>query len=183
MAEQKQSSLSVSEVEKALIGRQSPDLADALTDFGEMMLDEVRERTGQLDSKALAILGYAGAIFALLIIGRQDLLRLPRLETVCVVIGGAAALIALVSTFLALRIRSGWSWPSERDWFQVSEFDDPVRLRYFYAISMLETYRVHNKMNQDKADLAEWAQWAMATSALGMGLSLVVTLVRAGISS
>ena len=98
MAEQRRN-LKIEEIEVALLKRSDPDLAEALTDFGEVMLDEVRDRSYQLDAKAMTILGYAGAIFALLLIGNGKVVELSKLtfpETGLLAIGTCASLIAIV---------------------------------------------------------------------------------------
>ena len=88
-------------------------VTDELLAFGQMLVEEVQQRVGQIDSKAAMVLGWSTAVLAFL---------LDRLRDVSVVwslglslVGGLCALFVVILAYRALRARQGWKYPSDAD--------------------------------------------------------------------
>src|SRR3954470_21717564 len=102
--------VTVADLERELSTRRDPALHDALTQFGELMLSEVTNRTTMLDSKAVSLLGWTSALLALWVGTWTQFTAFPYLEVAVVTLGAVAAAIALLASSSALRVRR-WCWP------------------------------------------------------------------------
>jgi hypothetical protein len=87
-----------------------------------------------------------------------------------------ATLTALGASFLSIAARD-WSAPSQADWLRHDLFADPVQLRRYWMVSMLETHTSHAATNRRKAGCVVVAQWALVIAGLGAASMAIVQLV------
>jgi hypothetical protein len=89
-----------------------------------------------------------------------------RLPTIVRLIAAAAAAVAIVFAYLALRLTK-WAWPSEHDWLRDDLLSDPVGLRRHHLQRMLETYRDNRRRTQQKVRRAKIAELCLVIAAVG----------------
>ena len=170
--------VSSADAEKWMTDKSSKDLIDAVYTFGTLMLTEMNGRMSAVDGKATSILGWSSAALAFLLIDQPWLQTLSWFEVLLVVFSVLAASNAALMAGLALRLRK-WPWPSERDWFQHTLFDDPVRLRTFYTATMLKAHRESGLQSVWKAWFLTRAQWSLVAAILLIGgMTLVHAVAR-----
>jgi hypothetical protein len=109
---------------------------DELGRFGTIMTSEIISRIQQLETKAIVTLGYDGAIIAFLLtlLGWRSYTATCPKVILCV-----AALLAAVSALFAAYVliaRTGWTWPSEQDWFPEKAFGNlnAIKRRHLDAL-------------------------------------------------
>ncbi len=171
----RRNTVSVEDIEREFELRSDAELLDALTQFGELMLGEVTNRTNMLDSKALSLLGWTAALLAIWV-GTWEATPFPHVELIVVTVGAIAAAVALLASSSALRVRR-WRWPSQRDWFCLAVFDRPSLLRRSHIVSMLETYEGHCAENDVKTHRVKVAQLGLAVAGTCLSMQLVLRVV------
>ena len=57
------------EIERLLLANPYQELTEELFSFGQLLLDEIQQRTAQLDTKLISLLGWTAAILAFLLVG------------------------------------------------------------------------------------------------------------------
>jgi hypothetical protein len=112
--------MSVADVKSALVANRSPELADHLLQFGDLMLNEVTVRSGSIETKALSVMGWAAAITVFLVVG-TEITNSDFWRSLGFTLTAIAAIAAAVFGFQALRVRK-WTWPSQQDWFRSDLF-------------------------------------------------------------
>ena len=173
----------VSEIIERVSGYDSQKTTDELYDFGKILLQEGVERVHWLDSKAGLLIGFSGAILALLLstvsTWKLELKALPAPW----VFGGLVflALLCLAGAnffgLLALRAEK-FLWPDEKDvWLAKDYLNYPEQLRRFYLVAMYETIASHDKVNQKKAERVDKAQLLLV---MGTVLLAIVLLAATG---
>lgn len=128
-------SLTKDAVKELMNSYDQPQVTDELYSFGAMMLSEVQERGGQVDSKATVILGWATAILAFLF---TQLNGDGTLSTLIGVAAGAFALLTVLCAYNALRARKDWRYASDLDWFEKTALSDSDELKRFHIRSIHE---------------------------------------------
>ena len=163
----------VSRLKERLVTVSEPTF-EALDNFSGPMLAEVLARSGQIESKAISILGWSTALLGLLLIrgsgaspaiGNRWLLRATVLATV----------IALTGAAEASRARR-WKWPTSRHWFCEEEFERPHVLRALHLSALLEAYQSHSRVNARKARALAVSQWAIVVAGALVAVALVAGL-------
>ena len=158
-----------------------PRVMDSLEQFGTLMLEELRERTYGLESKAMSTLGWSAALLVFLLFpfgegASGPLATLPRAVRLT---AAAAALVAIVFAYLALRL-TRWGWPSEHDWFREDLLSDPDALRRHHVQSMLATYRENRQRTQRKVRYAKIAELCLVIAALLVGAAVFISTLAKG---
>jgi hypothetical protein len=144
--------LSKEDVKRLVYAYKDPKITDELYSFGSLLLADVRSRSGHIDSKAATILGWATGILAFLF---TELSRSSGcVELMCGVASGSCCLVAAICAFLALRARSDWKWPSDKDWFAESALSSANasvdNLKRFYVRSMHDTKQAQRQVADQK---------------------------------
>lgn len=153
---------------------------DELIIFGQVLLNEVQQRSSQLDSKLTTMLGLAGGMLAFLLVGNELwskteawLKFFQSLLAFATVLG----LFSIVFCYLGLRLRQ-WDFPSRNDWVKGELVADPDKLKRYHLISMLETHAAHSNINVSKADSARVAERLLVSAALTVGITLLLRLAE-----
>jgi hypothetical protein len=144
-----------------------PEL-DELGQFGSIMASEIVSRIQQLETKAIVVLGYDGAIIAFLL---NLLVRPPYTETRSRVLLCIAALLAAISAFwaiYALSARTGWAWPSERDWFPEKAFGNLNAIKRRHLDALLNAHHQQGLRADRKGVALIWAQRLLIGSFLAL---------------
>lgn len=155
-----------------LKAHENATLYDELHTFGELMLDEVTARTEALDSKANSILGWTSGLLALFV-WSPPAQGSSWLESIAALIGAGGALVALIESALALRVRQ-WEWPSQQDWFHTDVFDDVLCLHRLHLLAMLEAHEARCGGNEKKAHALKIAQVGLVLAGLALVAQLLV---------
>lgn len=170
--------VSADALDQRLIETNQPaDTLNALFDFGTLMLNEVAGRSNALDTKALAVTGWAIALVAFLLAFVSSGRPSHRLLIVLLAPTVAAA-VAIVEAFRSVRLRK-WSWPSESDWCQLDLLGDPLALRRFHVLAMLETWQHHQATNAAKYSALYRAQIALSVSGAATAAVVAMKILRA----
>ena len=176
--------VSPQDAEAWLTAAPSKELVDELFGFGGHLLSEVTARTSAIDAKANWVLGWSAAVLASVVVGSPQWISTNNWGVIVLVsLALASALVAAVAASMVLHIRD-WSWPSERDWLCHELFGDPVKLRAFHLVSMLETHQSHVAHNNRKGDYLVVAQWGLVLAVVvvgGMAITRVWWLFLAGL--
>lgn len=163
------------DAETLVMGKLSKELVDELQGFGVLLVNEAISRTAQLDSKATNVLGWTSTALAFLLIGSQSF-QPASIATGALI--GAAVLLAITATIqagLALFIRE-WSMPSEADWFRGDLFADPMKLRIYHVLGLLETHQNHNRQNIVKGDYVRRSQLFLTGTTIIIGMLVILRL-------
>src|ERR1019366_6485604 len=107
---------SAEQVKRLVYAYEDQGVTDELYTFGVMLLNEVGQRSVQIDAKAATTLGWATGIVAFLFATLAQ--TQTTLNLVVVSLGAGCALAAIILSFLALRVRADWKWASDADWFE-----------------------------------------------------------------
>ena len=157
-----------------------PRVIESLQEFGALMLEELRDRTYGLESKAMGTLGWSAAllVFLLFPFGGGTGGPLTTLPKVVRLTAATAATTAIVFAYLALRLTK-WAWPGEHDWFREDLLSDPGALRRHHLQAMLATYRDNRRRNQQKVRRAKIAELCLVIAAILVGAAVFIsTLVK-----
>jgi hypothetical protein len=168
------------EIKHLLLAADNKELTEELFSFGQLLLDEMQQRTAQLDTKLISLLGWTAAILAFLLVGDASGLASATKAGVTTIImmlmATLTSLGAVTCSFLGVKT-TVWEFPSEKDWFQTKLFNDPLKMKKFHLISMLVTHQVHNRANDRKGRRAHEAEWLLAASAAFVGLTTLAKLL------
>jgi hypothetical protein len=179
MAESGIKTVDPKEIEGLLMADQYRDLTEELFSFGQLLLDEIQQRTAQLDTKLISLLGWTAAILAFLLVGDTTWLesayKTGLATTIMMLLATLSSLGAVACSFLGVKT-TVWQFPSERDWFQTSLFDDPLKMKKYHLMAMLETHQAHSRANERKGERAHQAEWLLAASAVLVGMTTLVKL-------
>jgi hypothetical protein len=171
--------LTKDDVKELIYSYEQPQVTDELYTFGAMLLNEVQERSGQIDSKAAVILGWATGILAFLF--TQFSSESGWVNGAIVTTGGLFALLAVIFSYSALRARSNWRYPSDRDWFEKTALSDSDELKRFHIRSIHEVRQVQKEIAEVKGDALLKGQRflliAASVLAAGIGGKLFLTLL------
>jgi len=167
------------EIERLLLANEYQELTEELFSFGQLLLDEIQQRTAQLDTKLISLLGWTAAILAFLLVGDASWLesayKTGLVTTIFMLLATLSSLGAVICSFLGVKT-TVWQFPSERDWFQTSLFDDVLAMKKYHLISMLETHQAHSRVNARKGQRAHEAEWLLAVSAVLVGMTTLAKL-------
>jgi hypothetical protein len=169
--------LSNEEVRKLVYSYEDPQVTDELYSFGQMLLTEVQQRAGQIDSKATTILGWATAILAFLFTQLDKTGGAVDLGFGSAVAGLTS--VAVISSYCALRAREGWRWPSDRDWFQKAALCKGDELKRFHLRSIHDARRSQRDLTERKARFLIWGQRFLMLGSCVLALGLGVKLFSA----
>jgi len=137
------------------------------------MVSEVMQRSSQLDSKLVGIVGWAAATMAFLLF--QDH---PNPSTAVRLISALAtfsATLAVVVSFLGVKTTMS-SFPSELDWFKQTLLDNIEGLKQYHVVSMLNAHQQQHIMNVKKANRLRYSEWLLAISVSLIALVLLLKL-------
>jgi len=153
-----------------------PEL-DELGQFGSIMATEMVGRIQQLETKAIVILGYGGAIVAFLL---TMLARPPYIQTFPKITLCTAAFLATGAICLsayALIARAGWTWPSERDWFPEKAFGNLNAIKRRHLDALLYAYHQQGLRADRKGVALIWAQRLLLLSLLALLALFLIAFV------
>ncbi len=149
-------------VEHILVSYDSKEVTDQLYDMGKILLDECMQRVDRLDSKAVAIAGYTGAIIALMVSTFSIWTAGIDRWAVCFV--GLGCLVGVVGGAMALA--STWpqkfDLPSDSDWFEEDGLANPDKLKRYYISSMHLSIGSHEAVNAKKVAMIKRSQSCLA---------------------
>lgn len=131
--------------------------------FSSLMMDEIRQRTGTLDTKGLVVLGWGGALFGYLLSAEIATAAWPL--RVASILPALVAGYAIQKAYGAARLRD-YDWPSDTDWFRIELFMKPDILRRYHLMSLLETHQNHSRQNGKKLAALQRAQKALAVASM-----------------
>jgi len=177
VAESEIKTVDAKEIERLLLAKRYEDLTEELFSFGQLLLDEIQQRTAQLDTKLISLLGWTAAILAFLLVGDASWLESAKTgpaSTITMLLATLSSLGAVVCSFIGVKT-TVWQFSSERDWFKTSLFDEVLNMKKYHLISMLETHQAHSRVNERKGQRAREAEWLLAVSSV---LVAVTTLVK-----
>lgn len=137
------------EVKRLVYAYEDTGITDELYSFGVMLLNEIGQRSAQIDTKAAITLGWATAVLAFVVSSTRQAnnnfhLAVSFVAAVC-------ALATVVFSFAALRIYDEWAWPSDRDWLEEVAFVNADELRRFHIRSIHEVRQNHKSITDRKA--------------------------------
>ncbi len=164
--------ISADDAEALLTLQPSKELLDETYSFGERMVDEVLDRTAQIDAKATSLLGWSAGVLAFLTFdsrGSWESWLVGFVTATALVL----SMIAAMRAGLALKV-DDWSISSERDWFRGELFADPTKLRVYHVLGMLETHQRHNRQNMIKGEHARVSQLCLLLAVICLGVLVVV---------
>jgi hypothetical protein len=171
--------LSKEDVKRLVYAYKDPKITDELYSFGSLLLADVRGRSGNIDSKAATILGWATGILAFLF---TELSRSRGcVELMCGVASGLCCLVAAIYAFLALRARTDWHWPSDRDWFTESALSsanaNADNLKRFYVRSLHDTKQAQLQVTDRKGKRLLVSQYFLVAGAVLFALGIASKLI------
>ena len=152
------------------------DVIDHLYSFGLMLTAEIGQRSDRIESKANLVVGWSTAILAFLVT-QLGKLTASRHALQLIAIGIALlAMSALWCAFLALKSRSDWIWPSDKDWFCESEVGSSERIKKFHLQCLHGVRQTHQRITQKKGRMLRYSEWFLLTAALLLTLEVVLSL-------
>jgi hypothetical protein len=143
--------LPIEEVKRIVYSYGDARVTDELYSFGSVLLTEIRNRAGNIDSKAATMLGWSTGILVFLFT-QIDKHSGGFIALAFAVASGLCCLLSAIYAFLALRARNEWKWPSDRDWFEESALCDSDELKRFHIRSMHEVRQAQNRVTDQKGD-------------------------------
>jgi hypothetical protein len=163
--------LSPEDVKKRVDDYKGNGVTDELYSFGVMLLNEIGQRAVQIESKAATTLGWATGILAFLWTQGQGVGALHKVVTLSAM---AFALIAIILSFIALRVRGGWKGASDMDWFQESALtEDGDALKRFHIRSIHEARQAQKQITGTKANCVFWGQGFLLLAGVLMALGIL----------
>src|SRR6266566_5244275 len=110
--------LSLDDVNRLVYSYQGSGVTDELYSFGSLLLTEIRNRAGHIDSKSATMMGWSTGILVFLFTQLDKHGSGGFTALMFGLASGLCCLCAAIYSFLALRARNEWKWPSDQDWFQ-----------------------------------------------------------------
>jgi Type I restriction modification DNA specificity domain len=151
-----------------------PEASSLAFALGQQLLQEVNDRSAQIDAKGISILGWSGALLAYLLIHAPQIYRADSIMVEA--LGTVALLLAFLAAF------SG-SWSARtRKWRGVSDktwFPDPLlvidleHLRQHYVAELHESRSTWDRGCQQKAFWLRLGQNCLSFAAFATGLMLL----------
>ena len=169
--------LSKEEVKRLVYAYSDHGVTDELYSFGLMLLNEIGQRSTQIDSKAAMTLGWSTGILAFLFVNIEQ--TKSNLNLAISFMGGACALIAVILSFAALRVYNEWEWPSDRDWLEETGFIRADELRRFHIRSLHEVRHNHKEIVGRKASRLLWGQSFLAFAGMLLALGIAIRTLLA----
>lgn len=146
-------------------------ITDELIRIADLLFAEAAERGRDLEAKATAIIGYSGAVAALL--------QVDTMWTICPLGRAALALAAVLAVgaifaaFLTLRVRS-WKWFSDKMWFKQNAMVDAETLRRYHLLAQHDIYGQTAAALKVKGRRLEVAQYLVAGAAASVAVALLL---------
>lgn len=169
--------ISDDELLSILKGCQEKTVTDHLYGFGLTLIAEIAQRADRIESKANLVIGWSTAILAFLFTQLEKLSTLGRMLQF--IAGGIAvlAMVALWLSFLALRSRNDWIWPSDKDWFRESELESEERIKKFHLQCLHGVRQTHQGITQEKGRLLRHSEWFLLMASLLLTVGVVLRIV------
>lgn len=127
---------------------QNSAVTEELYRFGTMMLAEMQERSGRLDSKSAIVLGWATGILAFLFVETN---KLSGVGLYFAFASGIFTLLAVVCCFLALRTRSDWKAPSDKSWIRETALGSEDEIKRYHIRVMHDMRQLNLQITEDKS--------------------------------
>ena len=144
------------EVNRLVYSYKDNGITDQLYSFGIMLLNEISQRSNQIDTKAAITLGWATAVLAFLV---SNLWQTKSSFYLAIsFVGAACASITIIFSFAALQVYDEWAWPSDRDWLEETALINADELRRFHVRSLHEVRQDHKGIADRKATRLLWGQ-------------------------
>ena len=160
----------------AIDPKDEKELAADLFQFGNLLLSQVSTLTGAIEAKAIAILGWSIALLGFLVLTPGWLANDNWAAAGLTLWTIGWTVLSLVASFLAASARD-WQWPSQQDWLNHALFSEPIQLRQYWLIAILEAHTAHATQNRRKAACLVVAQWAIVLAGLGFATIVTVRLL------
>jgi len=158
-----------------------------LYEFGSILLQEGVDRGHWIDSKASTLVGFSGAVVALLLSTMSSwtpiLLTAWPILRVCVFIGLIAVMAASGLAFTAIFSRT-FQWIDEtKEWFPFASdnqdyLDFPEQLKRFHILTMYNATRDHAQKNAAKMYWVTAAQVALLIGVFLLALPSLFIISR-----
>lgn len=146
---------------------------EQLYDFGKVLLDQIRDLRETYDEKLTSCLGWSSALFALVMVGTENWMKIQGPIGLFASFGVVFAFASLIAAMLGLRSRGGWKWPSEKDWFSEEFLKWPTELKKQHIIVMHQAHRSYSELGQRKGHFLIAAEWGLILAALCLGLAVI----------
>jgi hypothetical protein len=141
--------LSTEEVNRLVYSYDDSGITDELYSFGSVLLQDIRNRAGSIDSKSATMLGWSTGILVFLFT-QLDKRTSGGITLAFGVASGLCCLLAAIYAFLALRARNEWKWPSDKDWFEESALSASDELKRFHIRSIHEVRQAQRQVTDQK---------------------------------
>lgn len=171
----RQNDLSKEAVSDLVYSYKDNGITEELNSFGLMLLSESQERARQINSAAVTVLTWATGVLALLV--TQLDVSATGIQLATLLLGAASSLLAVICSFLALRIKDQWLWPSDKDWFEESALVSKDELTRFHIRSIHEVKQAKEIITERKGLLLFRAQQFLMAGAFLLAIGIVTKLV------
>ncbi len=163
-------------LERMRLGGKADASLSALEASATIRVQEGLDRMQSLDAKALSILGWTSAVAALFLARGSSLNGLEIWQTVLFAIGAAAALLAVIASYMVIRVRRV-GWPSQRDWIREDLLTRSDELRVLHLRCWHHADSVNSLVNWKKGVWLRWAQFGMIVGAVCAAVALLFALL------
>lgn len=151
-----------------------PKSVDQLYDFGKMLLEQIRDLRDSYDSKLTNCLGWSSGIFAVVMVGASDWIKVPGALGKFASAGVVFAFLSIIMAMLGLKSVGGWKWPSEKDWFSPEFLKWPNDLKKQHVVVMHAAHRSYSERTQIKGHFLMAAEYSLIVAALCLGASVFI---------
>lgn len=170
MNKSKNNSLSVEEVNRIVYSYKDSGVTDELYSFGSVLLTEVRNHAGNIDSKSTTMLGWATGMLVFLF---TQIDKHGGLVALAFGVGsGLCCLLSAIYAFLALRAHNEWIWPSDKDWFQEAVLSNSDELKRFHLRSIHEVRHAQRRVTDQKGARLFFSQDFLMVGAILLALGI-----------
>lgn len=138
-----------------------PEVTKELYEFGSQLLNDRRNITNALDSKAGVYAGFVGALIVVVVStfsGWKDLAKDFPIAADFLFLGLVALLLAAFYAVQALQVRKFQELNEKNLWFAPEYLKFPDQLLRYYLIGMYRSVVSHDSINEEKAETLRVAQ-------------------------
>lgn len=171
--------LSRDAVKGLLMPVEDHSVIEQLYAFGTILLAEIKERNAEIEKKAGVLLGWSVAITAFLYTQFDKIKSWTALSSI------VAAAFGLICAYMAMKSRSDWRSPSDRDWMKDSCLNSPDDLKIFHVRSMHEIRQNQCEIARKKGNWLLSAELSLIVSAalltIGLAAKSLASLSHGGV--
>jgi hypothetical protein len=161
-----------------------PEVTKELYEFGSQLLNDRRNITNSIDTKAGVFAGFVGALIVVVVStfsGWKDLAKDFPIAADFLFLGLIALLLAAFYAVQALRVRVFQELDEKNLWFAPEYLKFPDQLLRYYLIAMYRSVVSHDSINDEKAKTLMLAQRLALTGAFLLAIPLLWETWQLGI--